>query len=44
VRNAAVQLAQLGWFARNLAVKLLLTAGAGKVLRRLGRPVPEWPY
>ena len=44
VRNAAAQLAQLGWFARNLAVKLLLTAGAGKVLRRLGRPVPEWPY
>jgi predicted O-methyltransferase YrrM len=43
-RNAAVQLAQLGWFGRNLAIKLLLTLGAGKVLRRIGRDVPEWPY
>ena len=43
-RNAVAQLVQLGWFARNLAVKLLLTTGAGKLLRRFGRPVPEWPY
>jgi predicted O-methyltransferase YrrM len=43
-RNAVAQLAQLVWFARNLAVKLLLTMGAGKVLRRFGLPVPEWPY
>jgi predicted O-methyltransferase YrrM len=43
-RNAVVQLLQLGWFARNLTVKLLLTAGAGKVLRRFGRPVPDWPF
>jgi predicted O-methyltransferase YrrM len=44
VRNAAVQLAQLGWFARNVALKVALTLGYGRVARRLGRPVPEWPY
>lgn len=42
--NAARQLAQLGWFARNIALKVLLTAGLGRVLHRLGRPVPDWPY
>jgi predicted O-methyltransferase YrrM len=44
LRNTSSQLGQLGWFARNLAVKVLLTLGAGKVLRRFGRRVPEWPY
>jgi predicted O-methyltransferase YrrM len=44
VRNVAVQLAQLPWFARNVALKVLLTMGAGKLLRRLGREEPEWPY
>ena len=44
VRNAARQLAQLPWFARNVALKVLLTAGLGKVLGRVGRPAPEWPY
>jgi predicted O-methyltransferase YrrM len=44
VRNAARQLAQLPWFVRNLALKVALTAGLGRVLRALGRPVPEWPY
>jgi predicted O-methyltransferase YrrM len=42
--NAAAQLAQLGWFARNLGLKVALTAGYGSLARRLGRPVPEWPY
>lgn len=42
--NAARQLAQLGWFARNAALKVLLSAGYGKLARRLGRSVPEWPY
>ncbi|MGI9028518.1 MAG: class I SAM-dependent methyltransferase [Ilumatobacteraceae bacterium] len=42
--NAARQLAQLPWLARNVTLKLALTLGLGKVLRRLGRPVPEWPY
>ena len=44
VRNAVAQLAQLGWFARNVGVKVLLTLGVGRVLRRLGRHAPEWPY
>lgn len=42
--NAARQAAQLLWFARNLGLKALLTLGWGGLLRRLGRPVPEWPY
>ena len=42
--NAGRQLIQLGWFAKNIVVKVLLSVGAGKVLRRLGKPEPEWPY
>jgi predicted O-methyltransferase YrrM len=42
--NAWRQLAQLPWFARNLALKVALKLGVGKVLQRLGREVPEWPY
>jgi hypothetical protein len=42
--NAAKQVAQLPWFARNLALKVFLTVGGGKLLSRLGRPVPDWPY
>ncbi len=42
--NAGRQLVQLPWFARNVALKMLLTLGLGTVLARLGRPVPEWPY
>lgn len=44
VRNALVQLAQVPWFAKNLALKVALSIGVGRVLRRLGRRVPEWPY
>jgi hypothetical protein len=42
--NAGRQLAQLPWFVKNLAVKAALTLGLGKVLGRLGRTAPEWPY
>jgi predicted O-methyltransferase YrrM len=42
--NAGRQLLQLPWFVVNLMVKVLLTLGLGKVLRRFGRPAPEWPY
>jgi SAM-dependent methyltransferase len=42
VRNAGRQLAQLGWFARNLAIKVALTARLRGVARRLGSE--EWPY
>lgn len=42
--NAARQLAQLAWFARNVALKVALTLGLGGVLRAIGREAPEWPY
>jgi hypothetical protein len=42
--NAGRQVAQLPWFAKNVTLKVLLTLGLGRVLARLGRPVPEWPY
>jgi predicted O-methyltransferase YrrM len=41
-RNVVRQLAQLPWFARNLAVKLALTARLRPVARMLGSE--EWPY
>ncbi len=44
VGNAARQLIQLPWFVKNLLLKLVLTLGLGKVLGRLGRTAPEWPY
>jgi predicted O-methyltransferase YrrM len=40
--NALRQLRQLGWFARNLAIKLALAAGLRPLARRLGSE--EWPY
>jgi predicted O-methyltransferase YrrM len=42
--NLLRQLAQLPWFAKNVALKVALSIGLGKVLRRLGRQPPEWPY
>lgn len=43
-RNMMAVLAQLPWFARNVLLKVALVLGAGRLLRRFGRPVPEWPY
>ena len=42
--SVAKQLAQLPWFVKNVVLKVLLSAGLAKVLRRLGRDVPDWPY
>jgi hypothetical protein len=42
--NAGRQVAQLPWFVKNVALKVALSAGLGKVLERAGRPVPDWPY
>lgn len=42
VRNAARQLAQLPWFARNVAVKVLLTLRLRRAARLLG--ADGWPY
>ena len=44
VRNGAHQLAQLPWFLKNVALKVLITLGLGTAMRRLGRDAPEWPY
>jgi len=40
--NAVRQLAQLGWFARNVAVKVALTLRLRPVARLLG--ADQWPY
>jgi len=42
--NAGRQLAQLPWFVKNVALKVALTLGLGRVLVRFGRDAPEWPY
>jgi predicted O-methyltransferase YrrM len=42
--NALHQMAQLPWFAKNVTLKLLLKLKVGVLLRKLGRPEPEWPY
>jgi hypothetical protein len=44
VRHVAALTAQLPWFFKNIVLKVLLVAGAGKVLERFGRRAPEWPY
>jgi Methyltransferase domain len=44
-RNIARQLAELPWFARNLAIKALVLAGARGLAHRLGLPAgAPWPY
>ena len=42
--NAVRQIAQLPWFIKNLGLKVLLSLGWGKLVRRLGLREPEWPY
>ena len=42
--NAARQLAELPWFARNLAVKLSLVLGLRGLARALGHRSGPWPY
>jgi len=41
--NAARQALQLGWFARNLVIKLLITAKLGRLTRLFGHD-GSWPY
>jgi predicted O-methyltransferase YrrM len=44
VTNALHQLAQLPWFAKNLGIKVLMSAKLGGLLSKVtGRPA-EWPY
>jgi hypothetical protein len=45
VRDAARRLAQLPWFARNVAIKALVLAGRRQWAERLGlEPDAPWPY
>ena len=44
MRNAARQLAQLPWFARNLVVKLAILAKLTPLARALGHSEGPWPY
>ena len=42
--SALRQAAQLPWFVKNVGLKVLLTAGLGKLMTKLGRTAPDWPY
>ncbi len=43
--DVAAQLAELPWFARNLAIKVLVLAGRRRAAERLGlAPGASWPY
>jgi predicted O-methyltransferase YrrM len=44
VRNAARQLAELPWFARNVVIKILIVARFGRLTRLLGHTTRNWPY
>jgi hypothetical protein len=44
VRNAGAQIAQLGWFARNLVVKLAIVAKLPWLARLVGHDGETWPY
>lgn len=44
VRNAARQLAELPWFARNVLIKVLIVAKLGRFTKYLGHREPTWPY
>jgi predicted O-methyltransferase YrrM len=43
-RNALRQLRELPWFARNVLIKVLITAHLGRVTRVFGHDPSEWPY
>jgi len=43
-RNALRQLAELPWFARNVAVKVAIVLKAPWAARLLGHDSPHWPY
>ena len=42
--NVGRQLAQVPWFARNLAIKALVVTRLGKLARLLGHDGETWPY
>ena len=44
VANAVHQALELPWFARNVLIKVLITARLGSVTRLLGHDPSTWPY
>ncbi|MBK5332213.1 MAG: class I SAM-dependent methyltransferase [Ilumatobacteraceae bacterium] len=42
--NSVRQIAQLPWFTKNLALKVLLKLRLGGLIKRVTGRVPEWPY
>jgi hypothetical protein len=42
--NVGHQLAQLPWFARNVAIKVLIVAKLPRATRLLGHTGENWPY
>lgn len=44
VANAVHQALELPWFARNLLIKVLITAKLGSLTRLLGHDPSTWPY
>jgi predicted O-methyltransferase YrrM len=42
--NVGRQLAQLPWFARNVVIKVLVTAKLGRLAKALGHDGETWPY
>jgi predicted O-methyltransferase YrrM len=44
VLNALQLMAQLPWFAKNLVIKMLITAKLGGVMKAITGRDPEWPY
>ena len=44
LRNAARQLGELPWFARNVLIKVALVLRARPLLRLLGHRSSDWPY
>ena len=44
LKNIATQLSQLPWFARNVLIKVLVTAKLGKAAKALGHDGNSWPY
>jgi predicted O-methyltransferase YrrM len=44
LHNVGRQLAELPWFARNVAIKVLLVARMGRLARILGHDGETWPY
>lgn len=44
VTNVGCQLAQLPWFARNIAIKALIVARQPRAAQALGHDGSTWPY